>query len=66
MRISKENVLSNVSGVFEPFGGICYKMAQNMQRAINVSDVKLLLFQLVNEGRVETHLRNEKLHYRKT
>ena len=62
---TKENVLANTGGTWETIGGICWKMATNMKRTITVSEVKLLLFQLVDEGRVETHLRDDTLHYRK-
>ena len=65
MAVQKENVLANVSGVFEPLSAICWKMATNMKRTITVSEVKMLLFQLVDEGLVETYLRDDTLHYRK-
>ena len=66
MALQKKNVLANVSGTYEPFGSICWKMAKRMQRSINVSHVKTLLSELVNEDKVETHTRNGTLHYRKS
>ena len=66
MALHKKNVLANVSGTYEPFGSICWKMATRMQRSINVSHVKTLLSELVNEGAIETHTRNSTLHYRKS
>ena len=66
MALHKKNVLANVSGTYEPFGSICWKMAKRMQQSINVSHVKTLLSELVNEDKVETHTRNGTLHYRKS
>ena len=62
---SKANLLANVSGCYEPLETICQEMAINMKRSITVSEVKSVLFQLVDEGLVETHLRDDTLHYRK-
>ena len=65
MAVQKENVLANIGGTFKPINEICRRMAKNMQRTITVTEVKRLLFQLVDEGLVETYLRNARLHYRK-
>ena len=65
MTLQKNNVLANVSGTYEPFGSICWKLATRMQRSINVHAAKALLSELVNEGRIETHTRDGVLHYRK-
>ena len=66
MALQKKNILANVSGTYEPFGSICWRLATRMQRSINVSHVKTLLSELVNEDKVETHTRNGTLHYRKS
>lgn len=63
--LSKENVLENTGGTWETTGQICCKMATRMKRTVTVSDVKVLLFQLADEGLVETYLRGDTLHYRK-
>ena len=62
---SKENVLENTGGTWETIGQICWKMVTRMRRTITVSDVKKALFQLADEGLVETYLRDDILHYRK-
>ena len=66
MAIQKENVLANIGGTFKPINEICRRMAKNMQRTITVTEVKRLLFQLVDEGLVETYLRERQTPLQKS
>lgn len=65
MGITKSTVLANVPSMFEPLGYICITIARNANKSVTVSDVKVLLMQLTEEGLVETRMRGDILHYRK-
>ena len=66
LNFTKENVLANTSGTWQTIGEICWTLATRMKRTITVSEVKRLLFQLADDGKIETHLRDDTLYYRKS